>query len=525
MQLIDFFCSNADRHQGLQHVLKAYGIFPIQSEHDDDAGLLLLEGDPDKAAEKAREACAKGRDVIWISPPPEEASQFGVTVQPTPLPSIAFPILHPQTREMPVAASARYGLRSICSGGHFTCTTALPILRNTQNQYEAILQNYKKGRILWIGPNILDEIVRYRHGDPSLPTPEIDYDLNACTCERPQYRFLNQLAQTRKHLPEADLWGWWLAGAIKWLLPEVPWICPLPSGASIALLISGDEDECHSELIDSLAATTSKSAVPYTLFTTRTTNLDGTQLSKLAESGFQYALHPVVQSTPEDYVQELRGQINDFHDKFEAPPSSVRNHMHLHSGYMDFHKIWEEAGLCMEFNYPGADGTVLNGSYLPLNSCLNGKWLSLQSCITLFSDYVFQTETTHAQKRFSQTLAAMRSGLPGYFTCNFHPFNIKQSRKAIRWLAKQTRKKDCIALGVNDLLSFQAKRDSIEIVRTAPGLYEFTQNDTDIPIAFCSSTPIHCEYLFRRGLLKRPDRSIFITKKKTPKQFRIKTLA
>jgi len=471
IETIQVSCSDTNRAIGLWNILKTYGVFPIKSDSEKAAQLLILEGDIPKGVDLVKEVCNLGGNAIWIYPNHKAANAFNLDVLHAHEEGILKPPKKFWFMKGSPKAISRFGARRIGAGLVFSGNGTRPLLINTRGEYEAVAQHFSKGTIYWVGSNVADEIIRFRQGDPSLPRPDIEYQLHKI-CERPQYRFECILERERAHLPEADLWGWWFAQCVWKLAGRPPRFWPLPAAERSVVLFTGDEDECDPELVERQVALFGEQNIPFTLFATMRSQLDEAAIKRFSAERVKYELHPVVDSDPDNYEPIFAQQMQWFEKRFGTSARAVRNHMHLHKGYIDYSEVWERYGIVMDFNYPGSDGTVLNGSLLPMQyRSVDGRWLTTYAQITLFADSLFAKLTaSEARARVKKTFAIMNDGLPGAVVFNFHPFNIEISAPFLQSIMKWILQKACSSLDVSAWMHFVLARKHLRLVHL--GYYE-----------------------------------------------------
>ena len=60
IEKIQVRCSDTNRAIGLWNILKTYGVFPIKSDSDGTAHLLILEGDIPNGVDLVKDICSLG---------------------------------------------------------------------------------------------------------------------------------------------------------------------------------------------------------------------------------------------------------------------------------------------------------------------------------------------------------------------------------------------------------------------------------------------------------------------------------
>jgi hypothetical protein len=478
IEKIQVRCSDTNRAIGLWNILKTYGVFPIKSDSDGTAHLLILEGDIPNGVDLVKDICSLGGNAIWIYPNHKAASGFDLDVLPVNYETILKPPKKFWFMKGSPKAISRFGARRIGEGLVFRGNGIRPLLINNRGEHEAIAQQFGRGTIFWVGPNVVEEIVRYRQGDPAVPAPQIPYDLVECTCERPMYRYEPVISERRALLPEADIWGWLLVHWI-WKLMVGPQILvwPLPHAQYIVSLLTADGDEASKEQVAEMSSLLSRANVPWTLFATPNTAKNESWAPRELNEYNDFAIHPVLyDNDPDNYESTLREQLQWFVEKFGCRPSAVRNHMFFQKGYLDLHEIWEKESIPVNFNLPWCINignrimpAVLGGTFHPFHyRRSNSSWMQHMGIVSPYGDGIlFMLEKKHAWKHARRLakylIRTMLDYFPGVLVTNFHPYNIEKNINLIEYYINAIKKNGAKSINVSQWLDFVLARNRVSL--------------------------------------------------------------
>lgn len=476
IETIQVSCSDTNRAIGLWNILKTYGVFPIRSDSNDPAHLLILEGNAPDGVDLVKDLCNLGGNAIWIWPSQRAASAFGLDVFQIDREAILKPPKRLWFMKGRPAAVSRLGARRIGEGLVFRGDGIRPLLINTRGEYEAVAQHFGRGTIYWVGSNVVDEIVRYRQGDPDLPTPTIPYDIVECTCERPMYRYKPVIRVDRALFPEADIWGW-LVAHWAWNLmigPQVM-VWPLPCAERSISLFTADGDEATKKQIQKMNSLLRDAGIPWTLFVTPNTAKDESwQPRELNENG-DFAIHPVLyDNDPINYEITLKKQLEWFVEKFGCMPSAVRNHMFFHKGYLELQEIWERESVPINFNLPWCinfDGemmpAILGGTFHPFSyRRKNSSWMQHMGIVSPYGDGVlFALDRKYAWKNAKKLaiylIRILSEYFPGVLVANFHPYNIEKNINQLGYYIETLRKNRVKSMKISEWLDFVCARNEV----------------------------------------------------------------
>jgi len=181
----------------------------------------------------------------------------------------------------------------------------------------------------------------------------------------------------------------------------------------------------------------------------------------------QLGLHPDALDHPEEYDNLCAEQRQKICTLVGRPMRIVRNHGFLNRDYLGHLQPWEENGLKLDVNYPGLDGTALNGSFLPMRvRRADGTWSEHYSLLTLFGDgmlYALQLTPEKAVERIKNIAKQIEASHPGVIVLNFHPENIADTRNLHREVLTIARRSGWIALGLEDYLEWLEILENLHI--------------------------------------------------------------
>ncbi len=320
-------------------------------------------------------------------------------------------------------------------------------------------------RTLLIGLNVIEEMVRYRQGDPRKAESSCDKSAMGFEFERPIYLFEDQILPAYRTVPWADRLGFFLAETLS-RLTGCPLIEPLPGGARGAVLLSGDDDQAWLEKYDEQLRMVGD--MPITYFLVPQTKHTGTSLARLSPN-VELGLHPDALEEPQSYDRLCTEQTKQIRELTGKKIRTVRNHGFLNRGYLGHLQAWEDNGLALDFNYPGVDGTALNGSFLPMRvRRADGSWSDHYSLLTGFGDGMIEAlrmSGRRAARRIRQVAGQIEASHPGVLVCNFHPQNVARTAALHREALKLARRPGWVALGAESYLDWLDMLEALELER------------------------------------------------------------
>jgi hypothetical protein len=317
-------------------------------------------------------------------------------------------------------------------------------------------------KILLVGFDVVNEVIRYRQGDPTKAetTGLKERETWGFPGERPLYLFQGHLLSSFRTIPWADYLCFFLAETLS-QLSGYPLVEPLPGGARGAVILTGDDDQAfldkyreQLQLIGDL---------PMTYFLHYKTKHTKETLKNLP-AHVDLGLHPDALDQPGEYKKLCAEQLAMIRELAGRPIRTLRNHGYLNDGYLGHLGVWEENGLFLDANYPGLDGTALNGSFLPMRlRRMDGSWSSHYSLLTAFGDgilSIFRINQQQAVKRIQKVASQIEGSYPGVIVFNFHPQNVSETDEMHRAVVKLGQRPGWVALGLEKYL------DWLEILET-----------------------------------------------------------
>jgi hypothetical protein len=292
---------------------------------------------------------------------------------------------------------------------------------------------YKDTHQEWLlmGLRFSNEIIRYRQGDPERVHQVKDKSsaILGFSFERSIYLFEKNILDKYKTIPFADWLGFFVAEFLARKLNR-PLFHVLPNGAKGLLLLTGDDDQAYLEMYQKQINLIKDAPITYYLvYNTKHTK---ETLSNLPKS-VAFGLHPDALDQPDQYDTLCKEQLEKIKTLTEQPIRTVRNHGFLNQGYLGHLPTWEACDLLLDLNYPGVDGTALNGSFLPMRvRQQNGQWSSHFSLLTLFGDgmiFALKMSEHHAVQRLRSLARQIENTYPGVIVLNLHPQNIVSTTK------------------------------------------------------------------------------------------------
>jgi hypothetical protein len=327
-------------------------------------------------------------------------------------------------------------------------------------------------RQLLIGIPVVEEVVRHTQGDPRQAEVATTKACWGFPHERPNYLFEGQLHPDYPTMPWADSLGFTLAELLA-ELTGLPLVEPLPGGAAGAVLLTGDDDQAWLEKYEHQLRCVGDFPITYFLLPwTRHTPATLAKLRPTVELG----LHVDSLDAPERYAERCAEQSRAVRDLCGRPVRSVRNHGFLSEGVSGHLPAWEEAGLTLDVNLPGLDGTALSGSFLPFRVRRpDGSWSSHRTLLTAFGDGMLpicKLSQRQAVRKIRTLARQVGNTRPGALVFNFHPQNISDTERLHRAVVALGRRKGWVALGVESYLSWLEARDEVRLCRSRDGAME-----------------------------------------------------
>ena len=324
---------------------------------------------------------------------------------------------------------------------------------------------HTRGRkVLLVGLDVSEEIIRHTQGDPA----QLDHPDKAkfgFAFERPNYLFDAQLHPQHRTQPWADLLGFAL---VEWLSPLIaaPLVEPLPDGARGLVMLTGDDDQAElTKYAEQLKRVGSFPITYYLLPHTRHTRDTLAQMSGHVEFG----LHVDALESPELYDEICVEQTFAVRRLTGAAVRTIRNHGFLNRGYLGHLSAWQRNDLFLDVNYPGVDGTVLNGSLLPYPvRRSDGEWTSHYSLLTAFGDgmiYALKLPPTAACARIEQLANQVEASRPGVLVFNLHPQNISDTATLHDAAMAVGRRPGWMACGAESYLNWIHRLDGLTLQR------------------------------------------------------------
>jgi hypothetical protein len=318
-------------------------------------------------------------------------------------------------------------------------------------------------KMLLIGLDVVEEIIRYRQGDPSQVEKIQSKGGFGFGHERANYLFEDQIHSQYKTQPWADNLGFLLAETLA-KMTGYPLIEPLPNGAKGAVILTGDDDQAYLEKYTEQLTAIGNFPITY-LLVPQTRHTSET-LAKLPDN-VELGLHPDALERPDEYDSLCNEQSSYIRQISGKPIRTVRNHGYLSQGYLGHLNAWENNELSLDVNYSLADGTALNGSFLPMQvRRLDGTWSNHYSLLTAFGDgmiYALKMTQQQAIKKIRQLTKQIENNHPGVLVFNFHPQNISDTYQLHQEVLKINRRPGWISLGLESYLNWLEIKDKIEL--------------------------------------------------------------
>jgi hypothetical protein len=435
-------------------LLRGYGLLPINGAGDCENALFRMVHLGDQTASLASDS----RFTIYFLDDADAGSTLGLDCK-----------IQPGQRFV-YSTTRRFWMnwltpRYYCLLPHisFTGRGNVPIWRDAEGR--AVLAWLERGsrRDLVVGMSVVEELIRYTHGDPEQTRRDVNRSAWGYGHERPVYLYDHNLAPGKDTTPWADHLGLSLVELIA-QMTGIPLIEPLPGGCRGAVLLTGDDDQAYLEKYAEQIALIGDFPMTYLLLPhTRHSRQTLEQMPRHIELG----LHVDALPDPENYRPICAVQCEQVRAMTDRPVHAVRNHGHLSQGYWGHLPAWEDCDLTLDLNVPGMDGTIRTGSLLPFRvRRADGSWSSHYSLFSGFSDsmHFHLRWSERKQSRRIRTLArSVESGWPGVLVFNYHPQNVSSVTNVHRAIMAQGRSPGWTALGAQSYLRWLQARDLLTL--------------------------------------------------------------
>ena len=345
----------------------------------------------------------------------------------------------------------------------FTGEQVEPVWVNEAGRAAIAWYKGQNTKTLLIGLDVEEEIIRHRQGDSAKVEQSKYKGGYGFDYERANYLFEDQILPQYRTQPWADHLGFFLAETFS-RLSGYPLIDPLPGGAKGAVILTGDDDQALLEKYAEQLRIVGDLSITYLLVPqTRHTSETLAQLPPNVEIG----LHPDALEQPDEYDRLCAEQAAQIRQLSGKPIRTLRNHGYLNRGYLGHLKAWEDNGIALDVNYTSAEGTALNGSFLPMRVRRpDGMWSDHYSLLTAFGDgmiFALQLTEDQAVQKIGQLARQIEANYPGLLVFNFHPQNIDSTRQLHQAVLGLARRFGWIALGLETYLDWLKMLESISI--------------------------------------------------------------
>ncbi|WP_375775725.1 GNAT family N-acetyltransferase [Bradyrhizobium sp. ma5] len=405
------------------HLLRVFG-FPGAEASTDGKPLVLYRPQREDVS-RASEFLYRGGSVVAVLPAVGFAKAFAVT-------SEARSVDSPRVLRAEMAGQKPWKrLRTLHSYMRFVAAEGVPVVTDDEGRAAWLsLRTSAGGALIFVGTDIVSDLVRYRQGDPAAANKRPTEPLWGIAGERPNYLFEGQLAGENPRERHADWWCEALSDALTRLCGETR-LPMLPNGAPGAIVITGDDDQAglgrYAQQLEALGP------LPVTYFLHPLTKHTPETLVQLKSRGcVELGLHPDALEEPEKYAELFSEQANWFKQLTGEDTRTVRNHGFLNDGYWEHAKSWNAHGVKGSSNLPGLDGRMLNGSLLPARLLLDDKLTGHWSILTAIGDGIVfvhgWNDDQSADCIFGLADDIRKSGVPGVIVVNLHPENIDKTR-------------------------------------------------------------------------------------------------
>ncbi len=321
-------------------------------------------------------------------------------------------------------------------------------------------------KILLVGLDAVEEIIRYRQGDPSKVKTVTYKGGMGFDYERPNYLFEDQIVPKYKSEPWADNLGFFLAETFS-RMRGFPLVEVLPEGAKGAIILTGDDDQALLEQFEEQLKVLGD--FPITYFLVPQTRYNLKMLNELPVN-VDIGVHPDALDNPTEYSRLCTEQTDKIREMSGKPVRTIRNHGFLNNGYLGHLKAWEDNGLKLDVNYPGVDGTALNASLLPMRvRRQDNSWSDHYSLLTVFGDGIINAlnlTQNNAAKKIRCIVKQIEEGYPGVLVFNFHPQNLNDTHILHREVVKYSNREGWIALGLERYLDWLELLENLKICYT-----------------------------------------------------------
>lgn len=338
-----------------------------------------------------------------------------------------------------------------------------PVWANEKGQAAIAWLKHKNKKILLIGLNVEEEIIRHRQGDPSKVLETATKGDFGFAHERANYLFEDQIHPKYPTYAWADYLGFFLAETFS-KLSGFPLINILPNGAKGAVILTGDDDQAFLEKYDQQLKIIGNCPITY-LLVPQTKHTKET-LSKMPIN-VEIGLHPDALEQPDQYEHLCTEQANFIRQLSGKPIRTLRNHGYLDKGYLGHLNAWEENDIGLSVNYSKADGTVMNASLLPMKMRTpDGKWSNHYSLLTAFGDgMIFALNWTENQsiKKVRQLVDQIESSYPSVLVFNLHPQNIDNTLEFHYEVLRIAHRSNWIALGLESYFEWLETLEQIQL--------------------------------------------------------------
>lgn len=312
-----------------------------------------------------------------------------------------------------------------------------------------------KGHVLFVGSDLVNDIMRFRQGNPVQAEKGQSGDLWGFSNERPNYLFEGQLKGLPKGDRQADYWALllasYIAGKLGFALHPI-----LPDGAPGAIVITGDDDQAYLEKYSEQLSIIGDTPITYFLHPL-TRHTPETLKTILGKKSIDLGIHPDAIDEPKRYASLLKEQCAWFKKLVGSVAISVRNHGFLNDGYWGHLTSWLNEGVRISSNLPGLDGRVLNGSLLPARVVFEDSLTPHWSILTAIGDgvrFISGMTDEDAGKCVTNLASEIRTdGIPGVIVINLHPQNVGET-KAMHLAALEVINSGFIAWSVRDCLNW-----------------------------------------------------------------------
>lgn len=330
-------------------------------------------------------------------------------------------------------------------------------------QGRAVIAWQRGRRTLWIGLSLTEEIVRNLQGDPTQVGSRASRARFGFEWERPNFLYEAQVVPGYETEPWADRLGF----AVAELLAEgagLPLVDPIPHGGYGAILITGDDDQAllerYAKQLDVIGD------LPITYYLHYLTRHTPETIAALPPN-VDFGVHPDAIEAPERYTSLCLEQSAQIRQLCGRPARTVRNHGFLNAGYLGHLHAWELAGLALDLNYPGVDGTALTGSLLPFRVRRpDGTWSQHFSLLTVLGDGMQEAlkwTPTEAAARVWHVARQVERRRPALLVINLHPMNIITTEPLHRAVVALGHRRGWTALSAEGLLDWLQRFDDLEL--------------------------------------------------------------